>query len=125
MLRLIVAAVVVSLAGCGGGGGGDTAIYLPPPCKAVSVGGSLTTQTLTISEPTDLTIGGTLNTVYIEGTSNICSLVVDGSIDLVQFNVPITVDACTLGGTSNSIYRPTSMALTCTDTGAGNSLYTY
>jgi len=71
-----------------------------------------------------VTGSGTL--VQIRGRGVACEIRIEGDNNLIHFaTTRHTVRACRFIGNDNTIERPSGMALTCEDSGVGNTLLVY
>ena len=73
-----------------------------------------------------ITVTGSGTLVQIRGHGVACEVRIEGDNNLLRFETTRhTVRACRFIGNDNTIERPSGMALTCEDSGVGNTLLVY
>ena len=133
---ITVLSFCIFLTACGGGSSGGSGCI--GDCTEVPTGPCSNPITLTAFDPnTPFGIGTSGNDyvlnvigsgvlVLVNGSGVACEINIEGHNNLVRFETTEhTVLTCRISGNDNTIERPTSMGLTCEDTGLGNALIVY
>lgn len=89
------------------------------------VGATINIEDVQAPHSVDINITGSNNTISIINNTSVGRLSIEGANNLVNVENGVSINICVFGGSDNTLNKPSSLLVTCTMGGLGNSIMNF
>ena len=89
------------------------------------IGATINISDVQAPDSVDINITGNNNTVSVINNTSVGKLSVTGTNNLINIETGVTINICVLDGSDNTLSKPSSLFVTCTIEGLGNSVMNF